>query len=522
MSFLMEHLPILLIAIPLLMAPITILTKSSPGLQKALDMVASVGLLALSGLLLSSVWNGGITVYEVGEFGKYGIVLVADLLSASMVGLNCLIGCMGLIYSYDYIESKSLNLTYHSLYNLMLAGINGIFLTGDIFNLFVFFEIMLLSSGALIVANETSTVTKISDKMEATLKYIVLNMLGSNVMLIAVASLYASIGSLNMADIAIKVRILAEAGTLPWHMYAIGLLFIIVFGGKAAVFPLHYWLPDVHPTAPSPISAMLSGVIIKIGAYGILRVLFVIFAPLQGVFGPILLMMALITIGLGATSAIGQNDVKRLLAYSSVSQIGYVFLGFGMGAVAYAEGFVAGATLIIAASFVYLVNHALAKSMLFLTSGGIIHHAETRDMRKMGGMINSNPLMAGAFLVGAMSIGGVPPMGGFIAKFSLFDTGLRSEFYIPILIALVFAVFTLFYMFRGWMLIFWGERDPQYGEYSHHKLSFLMVGPILFLAALVLIFGIYAEPLLDIAQTIAAQVIDPQPYIDAVLVRVIR
>ncbi|MDD4332371.1 MAG: proton-conducting transporter membrane subunit, partial [Methanosarcinaceae archaeon] len=411
MSFLMQHLPVLLIAIPLAIAPLMILSRKYPGFQKGLDIAASLVLLALSGLLLSVVWDGGILVYEVGEFGKYGIVLVADLLSASMVGLNCLIGCMSLIYSYDYIESKSLNRTYHSLYNLMLAGINGIFLTGDIFNLFVFFEVMLLSSGALIVANETSTITKISDKMEATVKYIVLNMLGSNVMLIAVASLYASIGSLNMADIALKVRILADAGTLPWHMYAVGLLFIIVFAGKAAIFPLHYWLPDVHPTAPSPISAMLSGVIIKIGAYGILRILFVIFAPLKGIFGPILLLMALITLGLGATAAIGQTDVKRLLAYSSVSQIGYVFLGFGMGAIAYEAGEISGAGLIIAASFVYLINHALAKSMLFLTSGGIIHKAKTRDMRKMGGMINSSPLMAATFLIGAMSIGGVPPMG---------------------------------------------------------------------------------------------------------------
>ncbi|KKG08628.1 proton-conducting transporter membrane subunit [Methanosarcina sp. 2.H.A.1B.4] len=522
MSFLMQHLPMFLIAIPLLMAPLTILSKNYPGFQKALDIVVSIGLLALSGLLIYTVWNDGIIVYEVGEFGKYGIVLVADLLSSSMVVLSCLIGCMGLIYSYDYIESKSLNLTYHSLYNLMLAGINGIFLTGDIFNLFVFFEIMLLSSGALIVANETSKVTKISDKMEATMKYIVLNMLGSNAMLLAVTSLYASVGSLNMADIALKVRILADAGTMPWHMYAIGLLFIIVFAGKAAVFPLHYWLPDVHPTAPSPISAMLSGVIIKIGAYGILRVLFVIFAPLKGVYGPIILLLALVTIGLGATAAIGQNDVKRLLAYSSVSQIGYVFLGFGMGAIALEAGEIAGGTLIVAASFVYLVNHAIAKSMLFLTSGGIIHHAETRDMRKMGGMINSNPLMAFSFLVGAMSIGGVPPMGGFIGKFSLFDAGLRSAFYLPIAIALLFAFFTLFYMFRGWMLIFWGERDPQYGDYSHHKLSMLIVGPIMLLAALVFILGIFGNPILEIAQTIAMQITDPQPYIDAVLLRVIR
>lgn len=522
MSFLMDNLPIFLIAIPLAMAPITILTKGNPKLQKIIDIIVGFGLLCLSVLLITTVWKHGVIAYDVGEFGKYGIVIVADLLSAGMVLLNCLIGFLGLIYSYDYIEDKFLNQTYHSIYNLMLAGINGIFLTGDIFNMFVFFEIMLLSSAALIVSNENSKVTKTSDKMEATMKYMVLNMLGSNAMLIAVTSLYASIGSLNMADITLKIRVLAEAGAVPWHLYAVGLLFIIIYGGKAAIFPLHYWLPDVHPTAPSPISAMLSGVIIKIGAYGILRVLFMIFAPFQAVYAPIILVMALITIGLGATSAIGQSDVKRMLAYSSVSQIGYVFLGFGMAAMANVAGETTGAALILAASMVYLINHALAKSMLFFTSGGIIHTAETRDMRKMGGMISKAPLMSAAFLVGAMSIGGVPPMGGFISKFMLFDAGLREQFYLPIAIALIFAVFTLFYMFRGWMLIFWGERDAQYGEYSHHKLSPLIVFPILFLAVIVLIVGLYPEPVVEISQTIANQIIDPQPYIDAVLVRVIR
>ena len=230
MSFLMDNLPIFLIAIPLAMAPITILTKGNPGLQKVIDIVVGFGLLCLSVLLITTVWNHGVIAYDVGEYGKYGIVIVADLLAAGMVLLNCSIGFLGLIYSYDYIEDKFLNQTYHSLYNLMLAGINGIFLTGDIFNMFVFFEIMLLSSAALIVSNENSKVTKISDKMEATMKYLVLNILGGNVMLIAVTSLYATIGSLNMADITLKIRVLAEAGAVPWHLYAVGLLFIIVFG----------------------------------------------------------------------------------------------------------------------------------------------------------------------------------------------------------------------------------------------------------------------------------------------------
>lgn len=507
------HLPIIVIAVPILMAAIMLFLRSNAGLQKGLNIAVSFVMMVFSIILLWQVWNGGIQVYEVGEWGKYGIILVADLLSSGMVVLSSLVSFLALLYSLDYIESKSLSSSYHSLFNLLVAGLNGTFLTGDIFNMFVFFEILLLSSCALVVANEKGGVTKSSDKMEATFKYLVLNMIGSIVMLIAVASLYATVGTLNMADISVKVSAMSAAGTLPWHIYAIALLFIVVFGNKAAIFPMHYWLPDVHPTAPSPISAMLSGVMIKVGAYGVLRVFFLIFKDALFLLQPIIIFLALATIIIGAVSAVGQKDVKRLLAYSSVSQIGYVFLGIGFGTV-YA----------LAASIVFLVNHAIAKSMLFLTSGGIIHHAGTRDMTKMGGMMKTSPVMSVAFLIGAMSIAGLPPMGGFIAKFVLFDAGLLSEYYIPIAIALLFAVFTLFYMFRAWLLMFWGEiRDvDKYGEYSSHGPSYMIVIPILTLAALAFAFGIYAEPLIALSQAIAEQLIDPQPYIDAVMTRVVR
>jgi multicomponent Na+:H+ antiporter subunit D len=338
-------------------------------------------------------------------------------------------------------------------------------------------------------------------------------MLGSVMMLIAVSALYATTGTLNMADISVKLSAMQTAGTLPWHIFPIGLMFIVVFGNKAAIFPLHYWLPDVHPTAPSPISAMLSGVLIKVGVYGMLRVFFFIFRDVLGMFQPILIVLALFTIGVGAASAVAQTDVKRLLAYSSVSQIGYVFLGIGFGSV--------GA---VAASLVYLVNHALAKTLLFLTSGGIVHHAGTRDMHKMGGMVNSSPFMAAAFLIGGMSIAGLPPTGGFISKFVLFDAGIVGEHYTEIAIALLFAIFSLFYMFRAWLLMFWGEkRDVKvHGEYSKHATSPLMYVPIAILALIVVIIGVYSEPLLSLAQATAAQILDPQPYIDAVLMRVVR
>ncbi|AGB49849.1 formate hydrogenlyase subunit 3/multisubunit Na+/H+ antiporter, MnhD subunit [Methanomethylovorans hollandica DSM 15978] len=512
MSSMIHHFPILLIAIPILTAALTMMLRSRSKLQAGLSVLASFSLVIISLLLLIEVWRSGIQVYEVGEWGKYGIMLVADLLSAGMVVMSAGVSFLSLIYSLDYIEKRSLP-TYYPLFNLLIAGLHGSFLTGDIFNLFVFFEVLLLSSCGLVMALEKGGVTKSSDKLEATFKYLILNMLGSFLMLIAVSALYATTGTLNMADISVKLSAMQAAGNLPWHVFAIGLLFIVVFGNKAAIFPLHYWLPDVHPTAPSPISAMLSGVLIKVGVYGMLRVFFYIFTDLLGMFQPIIIVLALFTIGIGAASAVAQTDVKRLLAYSSVSQIGYVFLGIGFGS--------AGA---IAASLVYLVNHAIAKSLLFLTSGGIIHHAGTRDMSKMGGMANSSPFMAAAFLIGSMSIAGLPPMGGFISKFSLFDAGLIGQHYTEIAIALLFAVFSLFYMFRAWLLMFWGEkRDVKiHGEYSQHGSSPLIYLPIAILALTVLVLGLYAEPLFSLAQATAVQILDPQPYIDAVMTRVVR
>lgn len=508
-----QHLPIILIATPILMAAVMILLRKYPGAQKIVGLCVYFMLSVISILLLLQVWSGGIQVYEVGEWGKYGIVLVADLLSSGMVVLTSCISFLALIYSLDYIEERSLSASYYPLFSLLTAGLNGSFLTGDIFNLFVFFELLLLSSCGLVIANEKGGITRSSDKMEATFKYLVLNMISSIVMLIAVSSLYATTGTLNMADISVKLSAMSASGTLPWHVFVIALMFVVVFGNKAAIFPLHYWLPDVHPTAPSPISAMLSGVLIKVGAYGMLRVFFLIFVDTLYIFKPLIIYLALATIVVGATSAVAQTDVKRLLAYSSVSQIGYVFLGIGFGSL---YG--------LTAALVYLVNHAIAKSMLFLTSGGIIHHAGTRDMRKMGGMVESAPFMSLMFLIGTMSIAGLPPMGGFIAKLQLFDAGISEKYYFAIAIALIFAVFTLFYMFRALLLMFWGEKRDvsEFGEYSSHGNSLMISLPILILGLFIVIFGLYAQPLISLANATATQILDPQPYIDAVMTRVVR
>ena len=513
-DFLLSNIVVLPIAIPLLMGALTILFRRHPKFQKILDLSVSLLILCLSAVFWLLAMNGPIA-YDVGEFGKYGIILVGDTLSATMVLLTSFISTCVLIYSYDYIEDVSLNKSYHTLFNLMIAGINGIFLTGDLFNLFVFFEIMFLSSTALIMSNEKVSVTKLTNKLEGTYKYLLLGMLGSSFMLVAIVTTYATVGSLNMADIALKIRMIAADGPLPWTLYASALLFIIVFGNKAALFPLHFWLPDVHPTAPTPISAMLSGILIKVGIYGIMRIMFFIYAPASGYFLPVLMICALLTMAVGAVGAIGQKDLKRILAYSSVSQIGFILFGLAVGT-----------PEALAAAVLYLVCHALAKSMLFLTAGGVIHGTGTRDIRKMGGLIRTMPVFAFCFLLGAMSIAGFPPLGGFTAKMALFQAGLSDGAYLPVLIAILCAVGTLFYMFRTWMAVFWGEpagsSDPDgaapEGEGSRgHRPSVQIVLPLLILCAAAVILGIFTEPLAQAADLVASGLADPEQYISTVL-----
>jgi multicomponent Na+:H+ antiporter subunit D len=508
----MEHVPIIMVALPIIFGCLTILFRSKLVLQKALNIGVFSVLLLLSLILLFHVWENGILVYEVGQWGKYGILLVADLLGAGMVVLSSLISLMAMIYATDYMDRKALDSTFFPLFNLMVAGLNGIFLTGDIFNLFVFFEVLVLSSCGLIVLTGRGDHTKMADKLEAIFKYLILNMVSIILMLVAIASLYATVGTLNMADIAVKMSVLADSGTLPWHIHVIAMMFIVVFGYKAALFPLHFWLADVHPSAPAPIHAMLSGMVIKVGVYGILRIHYLLFNEALFMVQPILIVLSLITIAVGATSAIGQYDLKRLLAYSSVSQIGYVLLGVGMGT-AYA----------LTAAIVYLVNHAIAKSMLFLTTGETLYHAGTKDMRKMGGFAASAPFLCTIFLIGSMSIAGLPPAGGFFAKLLLFDSGLTAEFYIPIAIALVFAVFTLFYLFRTWLTIFWGEvKDCRDDSCNTRNPTTAIKIALSMLACVVIFIGVYPEPLIVLSTTIAGQLLDPQPYITAVLERGVR
>lgn len=488
----MKALVILPIMIPLATAIVTVFLGRALRGKILVSLVGGGATAASALLLLRTVWIEGTVVHAMGGWlPPFGIILVADLLSSGIVVLSSSVALVALCYSVGYVEDEGQRLAYHPLFHLLMMGIHGAFLTGDIFNLFVFFEILLISSYALVAfAGEDY-------QLEASLKYATINLIASAVFLLAVGALYGTMGTLNMADLGVKIARLQDPGPLP----TIFLLFIAVFGVKASMFPFYFWLPDAHSSAPTPISAMLSGVLIKVGAYSILRVSSVIFVPLRPDVQEWILILAAVTMVVGACGALAQSDVKRLLAYSSVGQMGYIILGIGIGT-----------PLALVSTLLFVVNHALAKAMLFLMAGVVIDATGTREMGSMGGLSRQMPWTAGAFLVGVMGIAGVPPFFGFFAKFLLIKAALEAGHGLLAALAAVLAVVTIWYLFNAWQQIFWREGSGR----SLHAPPRLMKGSGLVLAGLIIVGTIFLNPLVDFLAAVEAQLRQPGAYVTAV------
>lgn len=461
-------------------------------LQLVASLLGGVATAAAAVALLFAVRGSGTQVHAMGGWAPpFGIVLVGDLLSAPLVALASSIAVCCLLYAGGSLEAREARAGFHPLFHFLLMGINGAFLTGDIFNLFVFFEVLLLASYSLVAYGGTGV------QLEATLKYATLNLVASTVFLVAVGALYGIAGTLNMAHLPAR---LGAAGPRPL-LLAVLFLFVIVFGTKAAAFPLHFWLPDAHSSAPTPISAMLSGVLIKVGAYATLRVLSLVFGGLQEAARPVLLGVAAITMVVGALGALAQRDVKRLLAYSSISQMGYIVLGLGLFTPRALEG-----------ALLFILNHALGKALLFLAAGLAIHAAGTRDMRAMGGLRSHLPATSAAFFVGVLAVSGVPPLPGFFAKLGILQGALAAGRPDLAALAVGTSLATMLYLFRAWQWMFWGtprsaaHRPPAPMRLAVLALASLLVGTTLALGG---VSAFLADA--------AGEVQRPEGYVAAVL-----
>lgn len=414
-----------------------------PALWTALAMLSVLVLSILSVCLLGSEP----VVYEVGGWDAppLGIAMVLDGLTCFMLITVSLVSFLVAVYSINYMKMYTGTWKFYTLFLLMVAGMNGVVVTGDMFNLFVFLEIGSVASYALVAFGTEH------EELEAAFKYMVMGVLTSLFILLGIALLYSYTSTLNMADMS---RIVAEKGRGPVVMFA-GVLFLVGFGLKAALVPFHAWLPDAHPSAPAPISAMLSGVVIKtLGVYALLRVIFGVLGlgEVESVLA-ILRALGAVSMVVGALLAIGQRDMKRMLAYSSISQVGYIVLAIGLGTY---WGFLG--------ALFYLLCHAVFKSLLFLNSGAVVYSTGTRDLEQMGGLGRRMPVTGATSMVASMSIAGIPPFAGFFSKLIIIMAAVKADQITLAIIAVVVSIITLSYYLKMQRMAFLGKLADAWKE----------------------------------------------------------
>ncbi|MHC4647507.1 MAG: complex I subunit 5 family protein [Planctomycetota bacterium] len=434
--------------------------------------------------LRASGQDEAIVVYKIGRWSiPLGINLVLDGLSSLMLLAVGIVSAAAMLFSARYMEQYTAKAKYFSLFMLMVAGMNGVALSGDIFNLFVFLEIASLASYALVGFGCEH------EELEASFKYMVLGSIGSLFVLFGVTLVYGNTGTLNMAYASKAIQ---SSGFHIGLAFALA-LFVVGFGLKAALVPFHAWLPDAHPSAPAPISAMLSGILIKtLGIYALARVVFNVFGVSLEI-GWVLVALGILSMVAGAFLAIGQWDFKRLLAYSSVSQIGYVVLGIGLGALILAQGGkLAWASLAILGGLFHLVNHAVYKSLLFLTSGSVQMATGTREMREMGGLAERMPVTRATCTLASASIAGIPPFSGFWSKLILVVAAVQAHFYWVAAIIVFISLCTLIMYLKVQRYVFLGELPEKLGQVQESKGSMLVA--MVFLACLCVLMGLLLVP----------------------------
>lgn len=500
----MNLLLVLPIVIPLSTAIITTLLFRAPRLQRWISLVGASALLIVSLVLLHTVWYYGIQVTQMGDWrAPYGITLVADLFSAIMLTVTGIIGFAVAVYSLADMDAARVKFGYHPLYHFLLMGVCGAFITGDLFNLYVWFEVMLMASFVLLALGGEQ------GQLEGAIKYVTLNLMSSALFLAAMGILYGLVGTLNMADLARKLSATAQ----PNLAVAVAMLFLVAFGIKAAIFPLFFWLPASYHTPPVAVSAVFAGLLTKVGVYALIRVFTLIFTQNVGYTHTLILILAGLTMITGVLGAVAQNEFRRILSFHIVSQIGYMIMGLGLFT-----------PLGLAASVFYIAHHIIVKTNLFLISGVVARACGTFELKNSGGVYRAQPGLAMLFLIPAMSLAGLPPLSGFFAKLGLVQAGLPQEQYVIVGGALGVSLLTLFSMLKIWNEAFWkplDDRRPcahaQGKPMTDNRVSVALLVPIVLLAMITLLIGLGAGPVFAVALRAGHDLMQPAQYIRAVL-----
>jgi len=463
--------------------------------QRTLSFAALLTSFGAALVVFVDAWGtGDIHVVRMGGWpGSFAITLVADRLSAAMVLIAVAVVGSVLVFAIGQRAADERSSFYHPVYMVMAAGIAQAFLAGDLFNLFVAFEILLMASYVLLTLEGTN------DQIRAGTTYVVLNVLESFVLLAAVGLVFGATGTVSMAELPERLAALPDGTRMGLH-----LLLLVAFGIKAAVFPLFFWLPDSYPTAPSSVSAVFAGLLTKVGVYCLIRTQTLLFpSELQD----LIVVVGAITMAIGVIGAISHTDMKRILSFHIVSQIGYMVFGLGLGGAA-----------AVAATIFYLIHHIPVKTSLFLVEGIVTRDSGSSTFDRVSGLARRSPALAVLFLVPALSLAGLPPFSGFLAKFAIVRAGIDDGQYLGVAVALAVSLLTLVSMTKIWVGAFWGDVEPAskattVGVVRHQP---LMGVSTLMIVGISLVIAIAAGPLYDYALAAAAQVLDVAGYVGAV------
>ena len=466
-------------------------------LQRVVAAASALTSLGVGICIFSRVIDGEtVLVFTAsGWAAPFGIVLAADMLSAIMVTAVSLVSAACLYFSFVSLDSAREENYFYPVWFCIMMGVNGSFVTGDIFNLYVMIEIMLMASYVLCVLGCSH------GQLRESFKYLIVNMLSSTVFVIALALLYGMMGTLNMADLAAKIATVEDQSLIT----VCAMIFFVVFGLKGAVFPLYFWLPRTYVEPPAPIAAMFGGVLTKVGVYSMLRVFTLIFVGNVSYTHNIILIVAALTMMLGVFGAVSQFNFKRILSIHIISQVGYMIMGLGLYTV---WG--------LAGSILHIVHNMVVKTGLFLFEGATEEITGTGELKKMGGLLSKYPWLGWGFLAASMSLAGVPPLSGFFSKFVLLKASVEAGNYWIMAAALITGFFTLFSMVKIFFYTFWGEPKPLPEKAA--SINYAKLLPSCFVLVLVSVgLGVASQPVLDVVLRAANQLMNPEIYINAVM-----
>jgi multicomponent Na+:H+ antiporter subunit D len=487
------------VIVPLVGASLGVLASPWRWVQRVISLLALSTNVVVAVILLAEVDGDEMLVMQAGGWKvPLGITLAVDRLSAVMLVVSSLMLLSVLVYAVGQGAEESRYASFNPVYLVLAAGVSASFVTGDLFNLFVAFEMMLVASYVLL------TLGGRPGQVRSGMSYVVISLVASTFFITALALIYAATGTVNMAELSQRIPELSDGVRTGFS-----LLLILVFGIKAGLFPLFFWLPDSYPTAPGAITAVFAGLLTKVGVYAIIRTQTLLFPP-EAQQGSFLLVLAGLTMVVGVLGALAQDDLRRMLSFHIVSHIGYMIFGLALFTLAG-----------IAGAVFYVVHHIVVKTALFLVAGLVERRAGSDRLSRIGGLVRSAPMIAVLFALPALSIAGLPPFSGFVGKFALVGSGIESDEWAIVAVSLLVSLLTMYVMVRIWSGVFWGEpEDPAivaWIESDDSTVPRLMTGSASVVVALSVALMIFAGPVYDYSKRTAEDLLAPDRYVTAVI-----